>query len=127
MSDCIFCRIVKKEIPATIIDEDERFLAFLDVRPWTAGHTLVIPKQHHDYLFDYAGYPDIMAKAQDIAARLKEATGAKRIGMAVEGFEVHHAHVHLIPLHTAGDFNPANSRPATSQELQEMRKKIQNL
>lgn len=129
MSDCIFCRIVKGEIPSYKIYEDDKFYAFLDINPWTKGHTLIIPKKHHDYLFDYNNkdYIEIWLKTKMLSQKILKATGAKKIGVAVEGFEVRHIHIHLIPMNDFGEFDPCKKKPATKEELQEMQEKLKHL
>jgi histidine triad (HIT) family protein len=102
----VFSRIVAGEIPCAKIWEDEEFLAFLDIMPVAPGHTLVIPKKDVDYLFDLdeGTYQRLMAACRTVAAGLKQATGCKRVCVVVLGFEVPHAHVHLIPLDTLQQF-----------------------
>jgi histidine triad (HIT) family protein len=101
----IFTRIINGEIPSYRIAEDERFYAFLDINPLAAGHTLVVPKQETDYLFDLD--PDtlgaLMQFAQRVAGQIKQAIDCKRIAVVVLGLEVPHAHIHLIPLNAESD------------------------
>lgn len=115
----IFSRIVAGEIPAHKLREDDRFLAFLDVRPIRAGHTLVIPKQEIDELFDLP--PDLLGDlfvfAQPVAAAIKAESGAARVGVAVVGIEVPHAHVHLVPLDEINDIDFRRAQPADQDEL----------
>ncbi|MCB8963765.1 MAG: HIT family protein [Bacteroidales bacterium] len=103
----IFTRIVKGEIPSYKIAEDERFYAFLDINPLAEGHTLVIPKQEVDYLFDLD--PDALSGltlfAQRVAKAIEKAVPCKRIGVAVLGLEVPHAHIHLVPLNRESDID----------------------
>jgi len=129
MSECIFCKIVKGEIPSYKIWEDDKFYAFLDIHPWTTGHTLLIPKMHHDYLFDYNNkdYLEIMLRAKMLASKIKNIVNSKRIGVAVEGFEVNHLHIHLIPMNDFGEFDPCKAKPATLEELQSMHEKLKHL
>ena len=103
----IFSRIVAGEIPCYKVAEDERFFAFLDISPMAKGHTLVIPKQEVDYIFDLDDdtYNGLMAFARKVARALEGAVECKRVGVAVMGLEVPHAHVHLIPITTEGDMN----------------------
>ncbi len=103
----IFSRIVAGEIPCYKVAEDERFFAFLDISPVAKGHTLVIPKQEVDYIFDLDDetYCGLMAFARNVARALEGAVECKRVGVAVMGLEVPHAHVHLIPITTEGDMN----------------------
>ena len=103
----IFTRIVQGEIPCYKIAENENFLAFLDVNPLVKGHTLVIPKQEQDYLFDLEddSFVALHLFAKDVAVQLKKHIACKRIGVAVIGLEVPHAHIHLIPLNEMDDMN----------------------
>lgn len=103
----IFSRIVAGEIPCYKVAEDERFFAFLDISPVAKGHTLVIPKQEVDYIFDLDDetYCGLMTFARKVARALEGAVECKRVGVAVMGLEVPHAHIHLIPITTEGDMN----------------------
>ena len=103
----IFSRIVAGEIPSWKVAEDDRYYAFLDINPLMEGHTLVIPKKEVDYIFDldeetYAGLWQFAAK---VARAVKAAVPCKRVGVAVLGMEVPHAHIHLVPLQTEGDMD----------------------
>lgn len=115
----IFSRIVAGEIPAHRIREDDRFLAFLDVRPIRAGHTLVIPKVEIDELFDLPDdlLGDLFVFAKPVAAAIKAESGAARVGVAVVGIEVPHAHVHLVPLDAIDDIDFRRAQPADQDEL----------
>jgi histidine triad (HIT) family protein len=114
----IFSKIVQGEIPCHKIAEDDQFLAFLDVMPLVEGHTLVIPKQEIEYIFDLD--PEVLAGlmkfAQRIAPAIKKAIPCKRIGVAVIGLEVPHAHVHLVPLNRMLDINFSQEKLKLSQE-----------
>lgn len=114
----IFTRIVKGEIPCYKIAEDERFFAFLDINPLAEGHTLVIPKQETDYLFDLDStlLADMMVFAQTIAKAQKASIECKRVGVAVLGLEVPHAHIHLVPLKSERDLNFSNPKLKFSQD-----------
>jgi len=103
----IFTRIINGEIPSYKIDEDEHCYAFLDINPNTVGHTLCVPKKEVDKLFDLdlEIYMHLMQFSKRIAAALEQAVPCKRVGMAVVGLEVPHAHVHLIPIHQMTDMN----------------------
>ena len=103
----IFSRIVAGEIPCYKVAEDDRFFAFLDISPVAQGHTLVIPKQEVDYIFDLDDetYAGLMAFARRVARALERAIDCKRVGVAVMGLEVPHTHIHLIPITTEGDMN----------------------
>ena len=101
----IFTRIVRGEIPSYKVAEDERFFAFLDINPLTKGHTLVVPKQETDYLFDLDDrtLADMIVFAKRIALKLKEKIECKRVAVVVLGLEVPHAHIHLIPIQDEKD------------------------
>lgn len=101
----IFTRIINREIPGHIVAEDDRFIAILDVNPNTEGHTLCIPKEEINKLFDMdeEHYLALMAFSRKVAKALEKAVPCKRIGVAVVGLEVPHVHVHLIPLHDMDD------------------------
>ena len=107
MSDSIFTKIIKGEIPCYKIAEDDRFIAFLDVFPIKKGHTLVVPKVQIDYLFDLDDslLSDLMIFAKKVAQKMQRAISCERIGIAVIGLEVPHAHIHLVPLDTVGDID----------------------
>lgn len=104
--ESIFTKIIKGEIPADKIYEDERTYAFLDIRPTQPGHTLVVPKQQIDYIWDLPDedYHALWAAAKKIAKHLKTKLNVQRVGIKVEGLEVPHAHIHLIPFNTAAEF-----------------------
>ena len=101
----IFTRIVRGEIPSYKVAEDERFFAFLDINPLTKGHTLVVPKQETDYLFDLDDrtLADMIVFAKRIARKLKEKKKKKKVAVVVLGLEVPHAHIHLIPIQDEKD------------------------
>ena len=103
----LFSKIINGEIPCHKIAENERFLAFLDVFPLVEGHTLVVPKIEVDYIFDLDDryLAEINLFARDVAAQIKAAIPCKRIGIAVIGLEVPHAHMHLVPLNGIADIN----------------------
>lgn len=124
----IFTKIVNGEIPCYKIAEDENFLAFLDVNPNAAGHTLCIPKQEIDKIFDMEDdlYLGLMAFAKKIAIALEKAVPCKRIGMTVIGLEVPHAHVHLIPLNEMDEMRFHNKVRLTPEEFEALAQKIQN-
>ena len=103
----IFSRIVKGEIPSYKIAEDERFYAFLDINPLAEGHTLVIPKKEIDYLFDLDddSLAGLTLFSKRVAKAIEKAIPCKRIGVAVLGLEVPHAHIHLVPLNKESDID----------------------
>jgi histidine triad (HIT) family protein len=114
----IFSKIVAGEIPCYKIAEDENFLAFLDIMPLAIGHTLVIPKKETDYIFDIESdeYIQLWKFAQKVAKAVGSAIPCKRVGVAVIGLEVPHAHIHLVPLNKVGDINFERSKLSPSQE-----------
>ena len=121
----LFTRIINGEIPSYKVAEDEKYYAFLDINPLQKGHTLVIPKlpePEADYIFDLddATLAGLMVFAKKVAQGLKEATGCKRVGVAVLGTEVNHVHVHLVPLNRERDMlftNPKLQLPAEEMAL----------
>lgn len=114
----IFTRIIRREIPAHIVAEDERYLAFLDINPLTKGHTLVIPKVEVDYIYDLDDdtLTGLHLFAKKVAHALKKVTGCKRVAVAVLGLEVPHAHVHLVPMNQMADANFSNPKLKLTQE-----------
>ena len=108
----IFTRIIKGEIPCYKIAEDEHYFAFLDINPLAQGHTLVVPKEETDYLFDLSddSMAGIAVFAKKIARAIEKAVPCKRVGIAVLGLEVPHAHIHLIPINDLGDINFAKPK-----------------
>lgn len=123
----IFSKIVNGDIPAHKVAENEDFLAFLDVSPLVMGHVLVIPKKEVDYIFDIedAAYAQLMLFAKQVAVGVKKAFPCKKVGVAVIGLEVSHAHIHLIPMNSVSDMNFAKEKLKPSQEeLAEAAEKI---
>lgn len=108
----IFSKIVNGEIPCYKIAEDDRFLAFLDINPLAEGHTLVIPKQEVNYIFDLDDslLADINVFAKKVAKAIEKSVECERIGIAVIGLEVPHAHIHLVPINDIGDLSFANPK-----------------
>ena len=98
-TDCIFCKIIKGEIPTEKIWEDEKYLAFLDKQPLRKGHTIITPKKHTETIFylNDKEYSELMLKAKEVAKMLKSKYKTKKIIVLVEGFEIPHSHIHLIP------------------------------
>jgi len=117
----IFSRIVAGEIPCYKIAENERYFAFLDISPLTPGHTLVIPKREVDYLFDLDDeeIAEINVFAKKVAIAIRKAIPCKRIGSAVIGLEVPHAHIHLIPIQKERDMLFSNPKLKLPQEEME--------
>lgn len=117
----IFTRIINGEIPSYKVAENDRFIAFLDVRPLKPGHTLVVPKKEIDYIFDLdeKTLADMMLFAQKVAKAMKEVIDCKRIGVAVIGLEVPHAHIHLVPITRESDLLFTNPRVSPAPEESE--------
>lgn len=127
--ESIFSKIIAGEIPCYKVAETSEFLAFLDIKPLTEGHILVIPKQEVDYIFDLDSetYVGLMLFAQIVASGLKKAISCQRIGISVIGLEIPHAHIHLIPINSIDDMN--FSRPKlsfTNEELEATAEKIKD-
>lgn len=120
MDTCIFCRIVKGEIPSLKVWEDDQFLAFLDIFPYKKGHTMVIPKKHLPYVFgiDDQELADYIIATKKVADLLKKTFKPKsgKVGSIIYGLDVDHAHIHLIPIDRSGDLSPANKHPITEEE-----------
>lgn len=114
----IFSKIVAGDIPCYKVAENDRFLAFLDIMPLKKGHVLVIPKNETDYIFDVADeeLAEMMVFAKSVATKIKRVIPCNRVGVAVIGLEVPHAHIHLIPINTMDDMNFANPKLNLSQE-----------
>jgi histidine triad (HIT) family protein len=123
----IFTKIVKGEIPCYKIAEDSRYFAFLDINPLKAGHTLVVPKQETDYIFDLDDdqLTGLIVFSKKVAAAIESEIPCARIAVAVVGLEVPHAHIHLIPMDTMNDINFRNPKlKFTPEEFKEIAKKI---
>ena len=123
----IFTKIVNGEIPCYKVAEEEQFLAFLDVNPNAVGHTLCIPKQEIDKLFDMDEdlYLGLMRFSKKVATALEKTVPCERIGMAVIGLEVPHAHVHLIPINEMNEMRFQNKVALTKEEFETLATKIQ--
>jgi len=108
----IFQKIIDREIPAYIIEEDEFHIAFLDVNPLKEGHTLVIPKKEVDYIFEIENedLEALIVFAKKVAIKIKRSVSCTKIGMTVIGLEVPHAHIHLIPMDSIADMNFSNQK-----------------
>lgn len=124
----IFTKIIEGEIPCYKIAETDQFLAFLDVNPNAKGHTLCIPKQEINKLFDIDDdlYLGLMQFSKKVAIALEKAIDCKRVGMAVIGLEVPHAHVHLIPLNEMGEMRFQNKVSLSKEEFEATAKAIQS-
>ena len=123
----IFTKIVEREIPAHIVAEDDKYLAFLDINPLVEGHTLVIPKKEEDYIFDldHQTLAGLFSFSKGVAKAIEKVVECERIGISVIGLEVPHAHVHLIPINAVDDMNFSRMKLSPSkEELAETAKKI---
>ncbi len=123
----IFSKIIAGDIPCHKIDENEEFLAFLDIMPLAKGHVLVIPKIEVDYIFDIED--DVLSRmmvfAKSVAKKVGSKIACKRIGVAIIGLEVPHAHIHLVPLQSVSDINFEKAKLSLSpEELESIAKKI---
>ncbi|HIW10433.1 MAG TPA: HIT family protein [Candidatus Rikenella faecigallinarum] len=124
----IFSKIIRGEIPSYKIAEDESFYAFLDINPLAEGHTLVVPKREVDYLFDLEDdeLAAMMVFAKKVAAHIRAAVPCERIGVAVIGLDVPHAHIHLVPISQGGDLDFSRPKLKLSPEqFQAIQSKIQ--
>ncbi|MBS1557650.1 MAG: HIT family protein [Bacteroidetes bacterium] len=114
----IFTKIINREIPGYIVAEDDTFIAFLDINPLAIGHTLIVPKKEVDYFFDVedSSLAAMIVFAKRVASAIKKSTHCKRVGVAVIGFEVPHAHLHLVPMNSMDDINFANPKLKLSKD-----------
>lgn len=125
----LFSKIVTGEITAHLVAENDDYVAFMDIMPLTQGHVLVIPKKEIDYIFDIDDelYLGLMIFTKEVAKKIKKVIDCKKVGVAVIGLEVPHAHVHLIPMNNVSDMNFANPKLKPSQEeLSAIAEKIRN-
>lgn len=123
----IFSKIIAGDIPSYKCAENDRFYAFLDINPLVKGHTLVVPKKETDYIFDMSDeeLAAFTVFAKRVAIAIKKAFPCKKVGMAVLGLEVPHAHIHLVPMHSEGDLNFSNPKlKLTDEEFKEIAQKI---
>lgn len=114
----IFTKIVKGEIPSYKVAETDKYYAFLDISPLQKGHTLVIPKREEDYLFDLSDeeLAGLVLFAKQVAKAIRKSVSCQRVGVAVLGLDVPHAHIHLVPLNEGGDLNFSNPKKQFSPE-----------
>ena len=125
----IFSKIIAGEIPCFRIAENEEFFSFLDVRPMQKGHVLVVPKNEVDYLFDMDSeqYQRLFLFAKNVAGAIKKVVPCKKVGLAVVGLEVPHAHIHLVPLNEVGDMVFGKHLDVSKEEMEMIAKEIQSL
>jgi histidine triad (HIT) family protein len=124
MDNCIFCKIVKGEIPSFKIYEDENFLAFMDVFPRAKGHALVIPKQHYRWVYDVANFGEYWEVSKAVAVKIQKSLNAEFISFLTMGEEVPHAHIHILPNGEGLKFGEVKS--ISKEEIKEMAKQILN-
>ena len=123
----IFSNIAAGEIPSYKCAENDKFYAFLDINPLAKGHTLVIPRREVDYFFDMTDneLAEMIVFAKQVAVAIKKAFPCRKVGMAVLGLEVAHAHIHLVPMQSEGDMNFANTKlKLSSEEFEQIAEKI---
>lgn len=115
----IFTKIVQGEIPSYKCAENDKFYAFLDINPVQKGHTLVVPKKEEDYIFDISDEElgEMMIFAKKVAKAIQKTIPCLKVGVAVIGLEVRHAHIHLIPMQSEGDFNFKNKNTFPAEEM----------
>ena len=118
MTDCIFCKIVAGEIPSYKIYEDDKYLAFLDIMPWCEGHTLVIPKSHVEWVWDYPESGEYFEFVGKVARHLRKVKG-EGVRAEIFGWDVSHAHIHLLP----GRNEKKNGEKLSSEEMAKIQKK----
>ncbi len=122
----VFSKIIAGDIPSYKIKEDERFLSFLDIRPISLGHTLVIPKLEIDHFYDLPDdiLGDLFVFAKPIVKAIESVVECQRVGSIIAGLEVPHAHLHLVPIISMETFTFSHAKQATEDELQKVQKKI---
>ena len=122
----IFSRIIARELPAYIVAEDDKHIAFLDVNPNALGHTLCVPKKETDKLFDLDqnSYLNLMQFSHRVAAALRQVVSCKRVGLSVIGLEVPHVHVHLIPLNEMADATFQKKTAVSKEDMKTLAEKI---
>ncbi len=130
-SNCIFCKIVKKEIPAEIVYEDDLSLAFLDINPASFGHTLLIPKAHHEWMIDTPDelIKELFVRAKKLMLAVHKASNPHFVKLVVAGSDVPHFHIHLYPRHYNDDLKPAphTTKYAHNEHMKDVANKIRHL
>lgn len=122
----LFTKIISGDIPCAKLFENDRFFSFLDIRPMTRGHALLVPKQEVDYVFDVQDdlLQEMLVVAKPIAQAIEKNVSCQRIGLLVAGLEVPHCHIHLVPIQGVGDLNFANASEADPDDLKDLAAKI---
>jgi len=123
MKDCVFCQIVKREIPCYKVYEDQFFLGFLDIFPRVKGHSLLIPKKHYRWVYDLPNFGEYWEKVLKLTKAMKKALRPKFITYVTHGLEVSHAHVHILPRQTETEFVPPTIK-LKEDEMKEIADKI---
>ena len=126
MTDCIFCKIVKGEIPSYKVYEDKNFFAFLDIAPLNPGHTLVIPKNHYRWTWDVPNFGEYWEVAKKVAKAAMEALNAPMVEFLTHGTEVHHAHIWVVPVYKGekGFINESERKQFSDEQLKEFSQQI---
>ena len=128
MNNCIFCKIVNREIPCDKVYEDKNFLAFLDIKPLNPGHILVIPKKHYRWIWDVENFGDYFESAKKVERGIEKALTPERVVIGVAGEEIQHAHVHLVPRFKddghGGFVRPENFKEIPKEEMKKIAEKI---
>lgn len=124
--DSVFSKIINDKLPAFRLWENDLFIAILDINPINPGHTLLIPKQQIDYIFDLSDelYNSIWQAAKWLAPMIQQAMECERIGIAVEGFSVPHVHIHLVPVNSGNELNPERAVSTSPEQLTIIQNKI---
>lgn len=127
-SECIFCGIVTRNVPARIVYVDDRHVAFFPLEHINPGHVVLVPTEHVDYIFDMPEqkYSLLWSVAKSLAPGLRLATGAVRIAIAVEGFSVPHVHIHLVPVYSGDQLNPSRAERLPDLLAEHLANKIRN-
>lgn len=127
MNDCIFCKIIAGEIPSYKVYEDEETYAFLDIHPINDGHTLVVPKQHVQFIhhLDDELYQSVMATKKKVMQVLEKALAPARVGVVIEGFDVDHAHVKVFPLFDVKDIQTVHVKKTSEEYFRQLLEKMQ--
>jgi histidine triad (HIT) family protein len=128
MNTCTICRIISRELPSHIIQDNKGFVAFMDIGPINPGHLLLVPREHCDQVFDLEDtlFTRLFLEAKRVAGPLRDATNARRIAIAVEGFTIPHVHVHLVPVNSANELDPKRASRVAEGELATMAASIRN-
>ena len=126
MDGCVFCALVKGAIPSRRVYEDAGHVAFFPLKHIEPGHTLLIPRDHHGYVFDMPDddYHALWRTAKRLAPAIKVVSGAARVGILVEGFSVPHVHVHLVPINKLNDLNPAREQAIADADAERLAGKL---